>query len=287
MTSLGDFRFQPPYDKLKEAMRPAEILRSMSSEDVIAALAAASREKDPYLANVLATEALNRVSREGAAIESLGQGVYIVDRDARVVYINRAATILIDRTEAEVLGRPVREVIGLKDVTIGAGDDHGPEALALAKGHAVDSEEGVLSRDHREMLVAYSAVPMRRDDAVTGVVVAFRDITGRRRTQQALAQSEARLRRLLETIPDAILVLDPAGRVRYSNPAAHDLFGRTAQELLGASLGVPSESAMGAEVDVSDAGGTWRLARQRTIPFEWEDAPAFLSIYSEIQDGAT
>lgn len=286
---VGDVRFQAPYERLKESTRPAELLQSMSSEDVIAALAAASREQDPYVANVLATEALNRVGREAAAIDSLGQGVYVVDKDARVVYMNRAAALLINRPQTEVLGRPVREAVGLKDGTIGAGDERGPEALALANGRAVESEDGILvpNRDDREVLVAYSAVPMRRDDVVTGVVVAFRDITERRRAQQALAQNEARLRQLLETIPDAILVLDPAGRVRYSNPAAHDLFGRTAQELLGASLGVPSESAMGAEVDVSDAGGTWRLARQRTIPFEWEDAPAFLSIYSEIQDGAT
>jgi len=283
---LGDVRFQKPYDRLKDSTGRAEILRSMSSEDVIAALAAASREQDPLLANVLASEAQNRVSREEAALECLGEGVCIVDAQARVVHINRAGADLIHRPATEVLWHPAREVLNLIDPTLGEAGGLRPEDVVLATGRGIESEEGVLTPNgsDRKVLVGYSAAPVRREGEVTGVVIAFRDITQRRRAEQALAQSEARLRRLLQAIPDAILVIDPNGCVRYVNPAAEDLLGRGAQELLGASLGIPSVSVGGAEVDVSGAGGTWRLARQRTIPFEWENEPAFLSIYSQVRE---
>lgn len=284
---MGDARFQKPYDSLKESARPAELLRSMSSEDVIAALAAASRENDPYLANVLASEAQNRVSRESAAIAVLSQGVYILDAGSRVVYINQAAADMIQRSEADTLGRSSAEVIDLKDGTLTEWGGEAPTDIALATGRIVGTENGVLTPrgTDQTVLVAYSAVPMRREGEVTGVVIAFRDITARRRAERALVESEARLRAVLDAIPDAILVLDPSGRVRYANPGAHELFGRGAHELVGASLGIPTVGVGGgAEVDVSDAGGTWRLATQRTIPFEWEHAPALLSIYSQVRD---
>ncbi|MBF0262577.1 MAG: EAL domain-containing protein [Magnetococcales bacterium] len=44
-------------------------------------------------------------------------------------------------------------------------------------------------------------------------------------TMHALANSENRLRSMLETAPDAILSLDAAGRVESVNPAGEDLFG--------------------------------------------------------------
>jgi hypothetical protein len=47
------------------------------------------------------------------------------------------------------------------------------------------------------------------------------------------------------------------------------------------TLGVPSMDPKGAVVDVSIAGGTWRRARLRTVASEWENEPAFLTIYSQ------
>lgn len=284
--ALGDVRFQKPYDKLKESGRPAELLRSMSSEDVIAALAAASRENDPYLANVLASEAQNRVGRENAAIAVLSQGVYILDAGSRVVYINQAAADMIQRSEANVLGRPSAEAINLKDGTLTEWASDAPTEIALATGNVIGSENGVLTPigTNQAIAVAYSVVPMRRGGEVTGIVIVFRDITERRRAERALVESEARLRGVLDAIPDAILVLDPSGRVSYANPGAHELFGRVANELIGVELGIPTVSVGGTEVDVSAAGGTWRLAIQRTFPFEWEHAPALLSIYSQVRD---
>ncbi|MEA3199583.1 MAG: hypothetical protein QOE90_1011 [Thermoplasmata archaeon] len=281
---MGDARFDKPYERLKEAMRPAEFLRTMPSEDVIAALAAASRQNDPLLANVLATEAQNRVSREATAIEQLGHGVYVVDANARIAYINQAGADMLQRPATDIVGHPSREIIHLTDPTLAEHPDQRPDEVALATGRTIETEHGMIhANDQRPpILIAYSAVPLRREVEITGVVVSFRDITQRRRSEEALARSEARHRQLLDAIPDAILMLDEKGRVRYANPAASELFGRTTESLLGMSLGVPSLDAKGNVVDVSTAGGTWKRARLRTVPSEWEHEPAYLTMYSQL-----
>jgi peptidoglycan/LPS O-acetylase OafA/YrhL len=63
---MGDRRFDPAYERLKGAPdRVAELAR-MPFEDIVAALAGASKAQDPLLANILATEVLNR-HRRGVA----------------------------------------------------------------------------------------------------------------------------------------------------------------------------------------------------------------------------
>lgn len=59
---MGDVRFNEPYRRVKEAVHPAEVMRRLADEDVIAALTAAAAEGDRFVTNILATTAQNRVS---------------------------------------------------------------------------------------------------------------------------------------------------------------------------------------------------------------------------------
>jgi two-component system sensor kinase FixL len=54
----------------------------------------------------------------------------------------------------------------------------------------------------------------------------------------ALQEREARLRSILETAPDAIIVIDERGIVESFSPAAERLFGITASEAIGRNVGV-------------------------------------------------
>lgn len=65
----------------------------------------------------------------------------------------------------------------------------------------------------------------------------IRDITGRKRTETALAESEARFRSLLETIPTvAVQGYGMDGITRYWNQASERFYGYTAEEAIGRSL---------------------------------------------------
>ena len=79
-------------------------------------------------------------------------------------------------------------------------------------------------------------VMIRRVESEDGpMVLSFiRDATEQRAAQQALRESEQRLRSILENIGEyAVYLLDPQGRIRTWNPGAEHIKGYTADEVLG------------------------------------------------------
>ena len=62
------------------------------------------------------------------------------------------------------------------------------------------------------------------------------DVTDRRRSEDALRDSEERFRAVTETASDAIVSADSAGRIVYFNQPAERIFGYPASEVVGASL---------------------------------------------------
>lgn len=79
---MGDTRFDPPYDRLRRSSDKVHLIAAMHDAEVIVALGGAARSGDAYLANVLATEALNRHRRLTAlfAAVAYGAAAFIVPR---------------------------------------------------------------------------------------------------------------------------------------------------------------------------------------------------------------
>jgi PAS domain S-box-containing protein len=65
------------------------------------------------------------------------------------------------------------------------------------------------------------------------VLCSGRDDAPRRRSEQALRESEARLRGIVKTAVDPIVVIDSRGVIELFNPAAERLFGYDAEEVIG------------------------------------------------------
>ena len=74
------------------------------------------------------------------------------------------------------------------------------------------------------------------DTAEAGVVMNTRDITGRKKAEEALRESEARSRAVIQNALDCVVTIDHHGRVVEFNPAAQETFGYTREEAVGADL---------------------------------------------------
>ena len=70
-----------------------------------------------------------------------------------------------------------------------------------------------------------------------GVVLVFRDVTERRRLDQALQESEARKTAILSTALDCIITIDGTGKILDFNPAAERTFGVSRADAIGREMG--------------------------------------------------
>lgn len=222
---MGDARFSRFYDRVAAAEDPTQAMGALSDESVVAALAAASRRQEPFLANVLATEAQNRMRRSRAALEHLGEGVCSVDVGERITYLNPAARRLLAWDGHEFVG------MALHGTVHGLGDDGRPlpegeclvsEAMRTRRTLHCDAETFVRG-DGTTFRAAYTAAPLLREGDVEGAVLVFSDVTRREAMERRLRESEARWRALADAAFEGILVHD-GQRVLDANRAAREMF---------------------------------------------------------------
>jgi len=107
---------------------------------------------------------------------------------------------------------------------------------------------------------------------------------GRQRAEEALRESEARFRTLIEKNADGIVIVDRDGIMRFVNPAAEALFGREAEELLGALFGFPVVAGETTELDIVRRDGATAIAEMRVVETEWEGETAYLASLRDITE---
>lgn len=253
---MGDTRFRYAYERVRRARDPSRALRDMEDEEVVEALAAASEAADRLLANVLATEALNRIRLLRASLANLGEGVVTLDVRGRVRWANPAAERLLGWTREELLHRDFDETV--KHAAYGGGPipRDACRMLRVARtGAPVQGEDDTFTRrDGARVCVTYNSAPLRSAEGeVEGIVVAFTDCTARKLAERELAESQQRFKSLFDHSPDAIVSLDPDGTIRDANAAAQRLTGITLDEARG--------KPFSAFVHPADVGATLRNFR--------------------------
>jgi len=168
-------------------------------------------------------------------LDSAGEGIIGVDTAGRATFVNNAAEQLLGFGEGELVGKPVHELIHHSRPD---GSPYPPEECpmraAFTEGtvHRVD-EEMLWRRDGSGFQVEYSATPIFKDATVIGAVVAFEDITERRRADEKIRNSEQRLAQIIDFLPDPTWVIDNAGVVVAWNRALEKLTGRQAKDMIG------------------------------------------------------
>ncbi|HWH33077.1 MAG TPA: PAS domain-containing protein, partial [Egibacteraceae bacterium] len=105
---------------------------------------------------------------------------------------------------------------------------------ALERGSPVRFEDS-LDTPAGAFVVEITVTPFEGADGGRYVLGVGRNISARRRAEQALRESNERLTETLESISDGFYVLDEHGRFTYVNESAERELGRSREELLGRS----------------------------------------------------
>jgi signal transduction histidine kinase len=103
----------------------------------------------------------------------------------------------------------------------------------------------------------------------------------RRRSRRS---EQTSLRAIVERTADGIVVVDHAGHIRFTNPAAQRLLGRSGADLDDTQLGFPAVAGESAEIEIIRPDGESASAELRVVEIEWEGEPARLASLRDITD---
>jgi PAS domain S-box-containing protein len=211
--------------------------------------------------------------------ETLQEGAYFSTPEGRLLDANPAlvnilgyatkeellaldpSKLNIDRAELPVLGRAADDRGGVRSREITLRKKDGTPAALMESSRAVWDAAGKLIR-------------------YQGTLV---DITERRKLERQLVQQEEFRRRLLESFPDLILVVDLQERYTFVSSRVRDLLGYQSDELLGKRISEPEEhspelaalhrdvvsgkiSFGSAEFSARHRDGSWRTMRASASP---------------------
>jgi two-component system sensor kinase FixL len=100
-----------------------------------------------------------------------------------------------------------------------------------------DIEIERVRKDGTRIPIRYAAAPLRESGgAILGIITLSEDLGRSREALAILKQQEARLRTVLETVPDAIIVIDEKAAIQSFSSAAERQFGYTAAEVIGRNV---------------------------------------------------
>ncbi len=141
--------------------------------------------------------------------------------------------------ESEALGRPIEEVFDIVNEETRARAIN-PVGRVLAEGVVIGlaNHTALLGRDGVERPIADSGAPILDGQGKPrGAVLVFRDITAERAAEEAVRQSQEKLRMMIAGVRDcALYMLDPSGHVISWNPGAERIKGYRAEEIIGQSF---------------------------------------------------
>ena len=226
------------------------------------------------------------------------QTLLVVDDDpaalAATVRLCRQAGFTVEQavngTEALRQVRVQRPRLVLLDAELP--DIVGLEVLRQIRADAALDTVAVVFLSARQITVAQQAAALEAGaDGYIARPIANVELLARVRAQwrqsetnEALRASKARFRNLVTLQADGVLVVDGEGMIRFANPAAETLFGRPAQELVGAPFGFPVAGPGNFQLEVLQPGGKLLIAEMRAAPISWQGEPGWIASLHDITE---
>lgn len=159
--------------------------------------------------------------RSRLVLESAGEGIFGVNADGGLLFINTAACKMLGVCDTSVIGRNVHELIhhSFPDGSPYP-EKNCPMFRSYTEGSTHHVENEVLWRsDDTSFPVEYTSSPIYKDEALAGAVVTFRDITERLEARRALAEKQSFLQSIIDNSSALIYVKDLEGRYILGNVA--------------------------------------------------------------------
>lgn len=199
-----------------------------------------------------AEEVLKESERElSQIVDGSSVPIFVINNEHTVTHWNKACESLTGVSTEEVVGtkrqwkafyheeRPVMadlivDKVPEEDI---ARFYHGKYRSSTLIQEAYEAEDFFPHLGEGGKWLFFTAAPLRdQEGQVFGAIETLQDMTGRKRVEQALTESEGRYRDLFDSASEAIVIIDLEGNIVEVNRAASDLTGYTIGELTSMSL---------------------------------------------------
>ncbi len=169
------------------------------------------------------------------SFEHVTDVIYTIDADLRITSISPSVERILGYKPQDFLGRPVADLgnIFVPEFLEQAVADMG----SVLKGETIPAATyQFISKDGTIKYGEVSGSPIMREDRVIGMISVARDVTERKRLEEALRASEASFTMLVDTIPDIVTRTDLSGKILFTNDYVPKVTGYTHEELEGRNL---------------------------------------------------
>ena len=175
-------------------------------------------------------KAEEELARLATIVAQSDDAIVGMNPDSTVFSWNEGAGKVFGYTAGEAAGRNITDLISpRRNTRIRHNIDQ------ILAGEPVRAFESLCRRrDGRHFYGTLTVSPVVDDNgAMFGAILLARDSTDRKRTQNALKESEQKYRSLFETMAQAVITVDPRGNILDANPAAERLIGISRDQLMG------------------------------------------------------
>jgi PAS domain S-box-containing protein len=179
--------------------------------------------------------------------ESMADVLALHAEDGRFLYVSPSVETVLGRRPGDILGADPRSLAHPED------RDRLTAFFAAAAGAERQARTVVriLRADGEEVWMEVAARAVQDRDGRRMVHTVSRDVTRRKRTEEALEWLSRQTRLILDSAADGILGVDVSGRITFANPAAARIAGLEVGELVGRPvtdlIGSGEEGGLGLE----------------------------------------
>ena len=172
-----------------------------------------------------------------AIVDTAVDAIVVIDRTGTIRSVNHATEGLFGYAAEELIGCNVKRL--MPEPYAGQHDTYLANYLHTGNKKIIGiGREVVGQRKDGSVFPMDLSVGEARDGDEPVFIGIIRDITDRKAAEFAQRESELRLRSIIDTVPDAIVVIDAQGTIQSFSPAAERLFGYDSGEVIGRNVNI-------------------------------------------------
>ena len=200
--------------------------------------------------------------------ESIVNGVWVSDRDDRIVYLNAGMSVITGVPRESIIGLNLFE--GFSEDTVGEFLKYyrqGRESLLPVSYHAIP----VVTPAGRFTYQSGRLIPRTKDGVFDGMICTVDDITSQKKAEEELSGQVHFLQILIDTIPNPVFYKDTAGLYQGCNRAFEHFVGLAKEDIVGKTVfqvhpgGIASKYYnMDVELFLQPGAQTYETVLQRT-----------------------